>query len=364
MALDPLDALRQPDLPRPPRAAFAADLRRRLAGAFGLDPSGGTMTNLDDDTRIHETRTDHSRIADSGLDDAPASAEAAVRPRSITPYLHIKGAARAIDFYREAFGAVETFRMEDEQGRIGHAELDIDGMVLMLADEHPEHGIVSPATLGGAGLSLTLPVDDVDGTYERAVGAGARGERPPADQFYGERSAVLLDPFGHRWTVSHPVEHVPLDELARRAPDYVVTTGAERDAVAGAPEPPRPGPSRPVDGELGYFTLAVPDVDRAATFYGALFGWDAEPARPSSAGGGHRYRHVGNTSLPFGFHDDGADPTPHHYYRVADVALMAARVRELGGEVLSTEQYASGGAAHCRDDQGVEFDLWQPAPGY
>jgi PhnB protein len=352
MAPDPLDALRQPDVPRPPRAAFAADLRRRLAGAFDLDPSGGTMTNLDD-----------SRIHDSRIDDARATAEPAVRPRSITPYLHTKGAARAIDFYRDAFGAVETFRMEDEQGRIGHAELDIDGVVLMLADEHPEHGIVSPATLGGAGLSLTLPVDDVDGTYERAVAAGARGERPPADQFYGERSAVLLDPFGHRWTVSHPVEQVPLDELARRATGYVVTTGAERDVAAAAPEPPS-DPSRPVDGELGYFTLAVPDVDRAATFYGALFGWDAEPARPSSAAGSHRYRHVGNTSLPFGFHDDVADPTPHHYYRVADIAPMAARVRELGGEVLSTEQYASGGSARCRDDQGVEFDLWQPAPGY
>jgi len=301
---------------------------------------------------------------DTALDSTGAATAPASRPRSITPYLHTKDAARAIDFYRSAFGAMETFRMVDQSGRVGHAELDIDGMVLMLADEHPEIGILSPETLGGTGLSLTLPVDDVDATFERAVAAGARGERPPADQFYGERSAVLLDPFGHRWTVAHPVEQVSLDELARRAPEYAVTAGEGAEGAEADPTASPPMPSRPVDGELGYFTLTVPDVDRAAAFYGALFGWQAEPAGPTSAGDGHLYRHVGNTSVPFGFHDDPADPTPHHYYRVSDLTLMTDRVRDLGGEVLEVEQYASGGSARCRDDQGGTFDLWQPAPGY
>jgi uncharacterized glyoxalase superfamily protein PhnB len=321
MSTDPLDALRQTDVPLLPRPAFAEDLRRRLQSALGLKSSGGAMTTFD----------------------LPASD---TRRRAITPYLCTKGAPRAIDFYREVFGATETYRMVDNQDRIGHAELEIDGIVLMLADEHPEYGIVSPETVGGTGLSLTLPVDDVDATYERAVAAGATGLRPPADQFYGERSATFTDPFGHRWTVTQPVEEVSLEELAARSPDYTVSR------------------SEAPSGQLGYFTLSVPDVDRAAAFYGALFGWRAEPARPSSAGGGHQYRHVDNTSVPFGFHDDLADPSPHHYYRVADLEAMAARVRELGGEVLETTTYVSGANARCRDDQGVEFDLWQPAPGY
>jgi len=277
---------------------------------------------------------------------ATDTADTTTRPRTITPYLCTKGAARAIEFYRQAFGARETYRMEDDQGRVGHAEIDIDGIVVMLADEHPEYGIVSPETLGGTGMSLTLPVDDVDGTYERAVAAGATGERPPADQFYGERSATLRDPFGHRWTVSHPVEEVSIEQLAERSPDYTITRT----------EKPR--------GELGYFTLSVPDVDRAAAFYGALFGWQAADARPSTAGGGHRYRHVGNTTLPFGLHDDPSDPSPHHYYRIADLDAMTAQVRELGGEVVETSESPSGRNARCRDDQGVDFDLWQPAPGY
>jgi PhnB protein len=275
-----------------------------------------------------------------------ADAAADTRRRAITPYLCTKGAARAIEFYHQAFGAAETYRMVDDQGRIGHAELDIDGIVLMLADEHPEYGILSPETVGGTGLGLTLPVDDVDATYERALDVGATGLRPPADQFYGERSATLTDPFGHRWTLTQPVEELSLDELAERAPDYTVTR------------------AETATGELGYFTLSVPDVDGAAAFYGALFGWRAEDARPSRAGGGHLYRHVGNTAVPFGFQDDLADPSPHHYYRVADLEVMAAKVRELGGEVLDINTYASGGNARCRDDQGVEFDLWQPAPGY
>ena len=338
MPTDPLDTLREPLVPRPPRAAFAAELRRRLETTLGPTQPGGTM-------------------ATTGTTETAETAAVDVRPRTITPYLTAKGAARAIEFYRQAFGATETFRMEDDTGRIGHAEIDIAGIVLMLSDEHPELGIVSPETLGGAGLGLTLPVDDVDATYERALAAGATGLRPPADQFYGERAATLLDPFGHRWTVSRPVEQVSVEDLAVRAPDYTVTAAEPGEATAA------PLGDRPL-GELGYFTLSVPDVDRAAAFYGALLGWRAEPARPSSEGGGHLYRHVHNTALPMGFHDELDDRSPHHYYRVADLQTMVARVRELGGEVLEVSDYASGGSARCRDDQGIEFDLWQAAPGY
>jgi uncharacterized glyoxalase superfamily protein PhnB len=282
---------------------------------------------------------------------APSTAPA---PGALTVYLCVRGAPAAIDFYREAFGAVETLRLTGDDGRVGHAELTIEGATVMLSDEHPEIGVISPETLGGTPVSLYLHVADVDATYARAVATGASGERPPADQFHGNRNAVLRDPFGHRWMLTQPIEAVSAEEMARRAPDHSVTVGGRGDeAVAAAAEP---------IGELGYFTLSSPDVGRAVAFYSALFGWRFRPPGPGSDG--RTYAHVENTSMPFGIHDMMSDPSPHHYYRVADLRAMAARVRELGGEVLSLDEYASGGNAHCRDDQGVEFDLWQAAPGY
>jgi predicted enzyme related to lactoylglutathione lyase len=116
--------------------------------------------------------------------------------------------------------------------------------------------------------------------------------------------------------------------------------------------------------ELGYFTLSTPDVTRAAAFYGALFGWQIPNVGPSAGGGAEVYGHVANTRLPFGFVNDMSRPSPHHFYRVDDLDAMTARVRELGGEVVEVSRYASGGNARCRDDQGVEFMLWEPAPGY
>ncbi|ABS25858.1 VOC family protein [Anaeromyxobacter sp. Fw109-5] len=136
---------------------------------------------------------------------------------SITPYLIVKGAAKAIDFYVAAFGATELFRMARPDGRVGHAEIRIGDSVVMLADEHPEMGARSPQTIGGTPLSLLLYVPDVDAVVARAVAAGAQLTRPVADQFYGDRSGILTDPFGHSWFVSTHVEDVPPDELERRA---------------------------------------------------------------------------------------------------------------------------------------------------
>ena len=136
---------------------------------------------------------------------------------SITPYLIVKGAAKAIDFYKAAFGATELFRMAQPDGRVGHAEVRIGDSVVMLADEHPDMGARSPQTIGGTPLSLLLYVPDVDAVVARAVAAGAQLTRPVADQFYGDRSGILTDPFGHSWFVSTHVEDVPPDELERRA---------------------------------------------------------------------------------------------------------------------------------------------------
>lgn len=134
----------------------------------------------------------------------------------VFPYLHVKGAAGAIEFYREAFGATETLRLTEPGGKIGHAEILIGESRVMLADEYPDHGVLGPRSLGGASMSLNLFVDDVDAVVARAVAAGAKLIRPVADQFYGERTGKLEDPFGHLWQVSTAIEEVSAEEMQRR----------------------------------------------------------------------------------------------------------------------------------------------------
>jgi PhnB protein len=134
-----------------------------------------------------------------------------------TPYLIVKGAARAIDFYKQAFGATELMRFAGPGGSIGHAEIRIGDSPIMLADEMPQMGYRSPAALGGSPVSVMLYVPDVDKVVERAVKAGAKVERPVADQFYGDRSGTIHDPFGHVWTVLTHKEDVSPEEMQRRA---------------------------------------------------------------------------------------------------------------------------------------------------
>ena len=134
-----------------------------------------------------------------------------------TPYLVIDGAAKAIEFYNQAFGAEELFRMADPSGRIGHAEIKIGDSPIMLADEHPEMGFKGPKSFGGTPVSLMLYVRDVDAVAAKAVAAGATVTKPVQNQFYGDRSGTFVDPFGHVWTVATHVEDVPPEELGRRA---------------------------------------------------------------------------------------------------------------------------------------------------
>lgn len=136
---------------------------------------------------------------------------------TVTPYLIINGAARALDFYKKAFNAVETVRMPGPDGRIGHAEIKIGDSHVMLADESPEMGHKSPQTLGGTPVSLALYVEDVDGFVDRAVKAGAKLMRPIEDQFYGDRAGGLQDPFGHDWYIATHIEDVSPEEMKRRS---------------------------------------------------------------------------------------------------------------------------------------------------
>jgi PhnB protein len=133
-----------------------------------------------------------------------------------TPYLIVKGAAQAIDFYKRAFGATELMRMADTGGKVGHAEIKVGDSPIMLADEYPDMGFRGPESIGGTPVCILLYVEDVDAVYNRAVAAGAKALRPVQDQFYGDRAGTLADPFGHVWTVATHKEDVSPEELHRR----------------------------------------------------------------------------------------------------------------------------------------------------
>jgi PhnB protein len=138
---------------------------------------------------------------------------------TVTPYLSVRGADKAIEFYRKAFGAEEIYRIPMPEGKVGHAELQIGSSRIMLADEFPgmpDNVIASPASLAGSSMGLNLYLPDVDAAFARAVAAGATVRRPVQDQFYGDRSGTLADPFGHIWTLSTHVEDIPPEEMMKR----------------------------------------------------------------------------------------------------------------------------------------------------
>ena len=135
---------------------------------------------------------------------------------SITPYLYVRGAAQALEFYAKAFGAKELFRLPGPDGSVAHAEFRVGDSPMMIADEEIGCDATSPAHLGGTSMGILLYVEDVDAMFARAVAAGAKVERPVQDQFYGDRSGTVTDPFGHRWTVATHKEDVPLEEVNQR----------------------------------------------------------------------------------------------------------------------------------------------------
>ena len=136
--------------------------------------------------------------------------------RSVTPYLYVRGAARAIDFYSAALGASEMFRMPGPDGRIMHAEIKVGDSIVMLADENPANGVMSPQTVGGSSVGLHLYVENVDAVIAKAVENGAKALRAIKDQFYGDRAGSFLDPFGYTWHVATHVEDVSPEELRKR----------------------------------------------------------------------------------------------------------------------------------------------------
>jgi len=156
---------------------------------------------------------------------------AAVKPipegfHSVTPYLFVRAAAAAIDFYKSVFGATEILRMPGPSGRIMHAELKIGDSIVMLADENPQTGIMSPQTIGGSPSSLLVYVENVDAVMQKALESGAKQLHPVKSQFYGDRSGSLLDPFGHMWSVATHVEDVSPEEMKKRMSAMSQTAGS------------------------------------------------------------------------------------------------------------------------------------------
>ncbi len=135
---------------------------------------------------------------------------------SVTPYLIVSDGKQAIEFYKRAFGATEVLRLQSPDGKIGHAEVKIGDCHVMLADEFPEMGAKSPQTIGGTPVGFCIYLANVDAAFDKAIAAGGKVERPVQDQFYGDRSGTLLDPFGHKWTLATHIEDVPQEEVERR----------------------------------------------------------------------------------------------------------------------------------------------------
>ena len=145
---------------------------------------------------------------------------------SVTPYLFVRAAALAIDFYKNVFGAAEIMRMPGPNGKIIHAELRIGDSIVMLADENPQTGIMSPQTIGGSSSSVLVYVENVDAVMQKALENGAKPLHPVKNQFYGDRSGSLLDPFGHMWSIATHVENVSPEEMKKRMSAMSQTAGS------------------------------------------------------------------------------------------------------------------------------------------
>lgn len=135
----------------------------------------------------------------------------------VSPHLSVTGASEAIDFYTSVLGASERMRMPMPDGKVAHAEIELDGSVIMVGDEVAGGTDPSPKTLGGSPVALFVYVEDIDDVFQRAINAGAQSVQQPEDHFYGDRVAMFDDPFGHRWNIATHVEDVPPDEMERRA---------------------------------------------------------------------------------------------------------------------------------------------------
>ena len=241
--------------------------------------------------------------------------------RSMSLYICVANASAAIDFYREAFGAKELWRLVEPGGKIGHAEIQIGNTSLMLSDEYPDYNTLSPETIGGSPVKIHLDVTDVDSFAERAIKAGATLVRPIADQFYGDRSGQLADPFGYTWVVSTHIKDVPVEEMQRELDKWTQESSSKADLKRENFHTVTP-----------YFTVHRPAelIDFVTKAFGAV-----EHFRTTgSAGGMHAEVSIGDSLVMIG----GAEhiepkPTAIHLY-VPDVDEAYERALQAGAKSL------------------------------
>ncbi len=207
MMTDPFDRLARRIESHRPREQFARGLRARLVDeldAAGADPRSVSATSLQGTRRFDRPIPPIPRRRIMSATTEKHSTH--IQPvTALVPYLTVQDAAAAIGFYAAAFGASEVHRFVGDDGRIGHAEVAIGAVSIYLSDEHPEVGAVAPKSLGGTSVAMVLTVPAVDAVYADALAAGAEGLRPPNNEAHGDRSATVLDPFGHRWNLSQPL---------------------------------------------------------------------------------------------------------------------------------------------------------------
>jgi uncharacterized glyoxalase superfamily protein PhnB/predicted enzyme related to lactoylglutathione lyase len=268
---------------------------------------------------------------------------------TVTPYLCVDGAAGAIDFYVAAFGAIEQMRMVGDDGRVGHAEIVIGGSRLMLADEYPEVGVLSPTTRGGTSTNFMLEVPDVDLAFATAIDLGAAEVRPPADQFHGSRHGTVRDPFGHQWTLSTPIAGFDQQQFVEQshAAGFTVERSDARDGDHQIKHYDA--------GDLYYFSLPARDLAKAQAFFAAVLGWQFDAPETG---------HIGNIAAPPGSVGGTGDAGVRLYFVVDDIHAAVGRVRQMGGTSADPVHNDSGWSADCVDDQGTVFSLSVPADKY
>jgi uncharacterized glyoxalase superfamily protein PhnB len=298
---DPFEALREPVMPVDPDPEFAGRLRMRLTREV-FATTGGTVSQ---------------QAVATAVEREPAW------PPSLTPYIVVSDARRAMDWYVEVFGAQRRGALHvNADGTIGHAEVGIGDAVLMFAepsDLWPDVPVRAPDSPATFSHTLHLEVDDVDASTERARRSGAAVEREPVDQPYG-RGSVIVDPFGHRWM------------LLRR--------------------PARA--TRLRQGDVANVTMAARDALRAKEFYEAVLQVPFSPGHPGT------WR-TSETMPPLGIRSSqGAVHEVQLSYRVDDIAAAVDRVRAAGGHADEARRQPYGLHAECVDDQGAVFRLWQP----
>ncbi|MDG5774212.1 VOC family protein [Mycolicibacterium fortuitum] len=300
---DPLTVLNGNDQPVSPEPAFAARLRARLESALTLPERTQGVDMSGTETAIAELNE-------------PSAATAP--PRSaVVPYLTVPDARAAIAWYVDALGAVkigEPIVMDD--GRIGHAELELAGGVLYLADEYPEIGLKAPSPQANS-VSLMLEVRDTDAALERARILGAQVQREPYEN-YGTRNAAIIDPSGHRWMLSGPA------------------TGATVQIQ---------------HGDVGYVSVWAPDAERAAAFYGHVLGWTYDPATGQ----------VTNTRQPIGISGVAGAGTLFCCYAVTDLDGARRAIVSGGGEPGQTREFDFGTVLEATDPTGAPFAVFLPA---